>query len=553
MHYLLPTLLLLAGISDQPYLAWHSETIKDAALPATVGQKLSPNDLARLVDAPPTLPYSDLTCGVRLDDGTQWVGSKQGLMYRTAQMNRWRVFHSRRWLPSDQVVDLAVDGSGAVWAQTAAGMAKISRRETTLDKKIAQIDDDLQRSHIRLGMVGSIELMDANKPTASWWQPSSDNDGLWTALYVAAEAFRFGTTGDPQAKKNAWESMKALIFLEEVTGIPGFAARSVYPIDVPFKPAERHGGEWHVSQDGKWWWKGDTSSDEIDGHYFAYAIYYDIAATEEERAQIRGVVARMTDHIIDHGYYYVGPSGEPTTWGVWAPERMNHDLKWIDERGLNSLEILSHLKVAEHITGDEKYARAAKELIEKHAYATNTIDQKLLWPPQAVNHSDDELAFVAYYPLVWYERDPKLREIYMASLTRSWQIERPEGSPFFNFIYAAGLQAGHVEDPAKRPEKAYVEPADYDRDACIEWFREVPSDLYEWTVINSDRKDLGEILTNRFKQKRSRFVLPIAERRLIRWNGDPFELDGGAEGRARDDGTFILLPFWMGRYHRFLD
>jgi hypothetical protein len=39
---------------------------------------------------------------------------------------------------------------------------------------------------------------------------------------------------------------------------------------------------------------------------------------------------------------------------------------------------------------------------------------------------------------------------------------------------------------------------------------------------------------------------------LMRWNGDPYELDGGNGGRVRDDGTFILLPYWMGRYHRFL-
>ena len=141
----------------------------------------------------------------------------------------------------------------------------------------------------------------------------------------------------------------------------------------------------------------------------AYALYYDIVADEPMAKQIRGLVARITDHIIDHGYYYVGPSGRPTTWGVWAPERLNHDLKWFGDRGLNSLEILSHLKVAEYITGDAKYSRAAKELIEKHAYAMNTIDQKMLWPQDAVNHSDDELAFLAYYPLLWYERGPKLR------------------------------------------------------------------------------------------------------------------------------------------------
>ena len=116
---------------------------------------------------------------------------------------------------------------------------------------------------------------------------------------------------------------------------------------------------------------------------------------------------------------------------------MNHDPKWIIERGLNSLEMLSHLKVAEHITGEARYREAISELIRRHSYHINTIRQKVLWPPEELNHSDDELAFLAYYPLLLYERDKKLREIYLSGLERSWQIERPERSPFFNFIYAA--------------------------------------------------------------------------------------------------------------------
>jgi hypothetical protein len=39
----------------------------------------------------------------------------------------------------------------------------------------------------------------------------------------------------------------------------------------------------------------------------------------------------------------------------------------------------------------------------------------------------------------------------------------------------------------------------------------------------------------------------------MKWNGNPYALDGGSDGRERDDGAFILLPYWMGRYHRFID
>jgi hypothetical protein len=458
------------------------------------------------------------------------------------------VFNSRRWLPDDRVQDLAITADGTVYVQTPAGIGRLRQVQKTLEQKMTEIHGELRCRHVRDGLVGQIVLKTPGRPDAGWMQPSDDNDGLWTSLYVAAEAFRFGSTGDPQAQKNAWESLQALMFLERVTGIPGFAARSLVATTQP-KPSH---GEWHKSADGRWWWKGDTSSDELDGHYFAYAVYFDVAATEEQKAQIRAVVARITDHILDHGYYYVGPSGKPTTWGVWAPEKLNQELRWASARGLNSLEILSHLKVAEHLTGQRRYANAARKLIEQHAYAINTVFQKITWPNQ-LNHSDDELAFLAYYPLLLYERDPKLRAILLASLYRSWRIVQAERSQFFNLIFAACRQASTWTDPFRRPDQAIIAPTSYDQKECLEWFRDVPQDMIAWTVRNSDREDLGERGTNRFGHPISGRHLNVAERRLLRWNGDPYELDGGSAGRVRDDGTFVLLPYWLGRYHRFLE
>lgn len=541
-------LVICLVVPESPVAMWVAETIQDKPLPRSEGKRLSAAELIALQRGHPLPPYPTLTIGVQLPDGALWVGGPRGVMRKDPREGRWRVFNSRRWLPNDLVRDIAVTVDGAVYVETPAGVGRLRLEKKTLEQKMTEIHAELRRHHLRAGLVGRIVLNVPGQVSAGWTQHDDDNDGLWTSLYVAAEAFRYGATGDPQAKKNAWEALQALMALEKVTGIPGFVARSIVGTDQP-KPDH---GEWHKSADGKWWWKGDTSSDEVDGHYFAYAVYYDLAAAEEEKAQIRAVVGRITDHIIDHGYYYIGPSGQPTTWGVWAPEKLNHDLRRVGDRGLNSLEILSHLKVAEHITGNPRYTNAARELIEKHAYAINTVHQKIVWPGN-VNHSDDELAFLAYYPLLIYERDPKLRAVYLASLERSWRIERAERSPFFNLIYAAGRQASAWTDPSKRPDQAALDPLSYDQQECLEWFRDVPRDLIDWTVQNSDRQDLGELATNRFRRKTSRFVLNVAERRQMRWNGDPYELDGGADGRVRDDGTFILLPYWLGRYHHFLE
>ena len=546
VQLLLP-LILLFGDVDTQFQTMVPEHQPAGTLPAGVGQNLTQTDLAAIRTGTPPPPFKEVHAGVKLPGGTLWIGSEHGLFTRKPNETRWRLFASRRWLLNDNVTDVRVDKDGVVYALTPAGVTRLVPKALTLEQKIDEIQTVLRKHHVREGLITSIVVNKPGDLQSGYVQPDNDNDGLWTSMYVASEAFRFGVTGDAGAKANAWQSLKALMFLEHITGISGFCARSVLPSSAP-KPT---GGEWYKSADGKWWWKGDTSSDEVVGHYFAYAIYFDIVADAEQKEAIRKVVSRITEHIIDHGYYYVGPTGKPTTWGVWAPEKLNRDFRRIGDRGLNSLEILDFLKVAHHITGTARYEQAARELIDKHGYAANTILEKTIWPP-IVNHSDDELGFLSYYPLLWYEQDPELRRFYLASIERAWRIEKPEISPLFDFIYASSLQASTWKQPEKRPTEAIVPPSRYDHDECVKWFKEVPGDLFEWTVQNGKREDLPDHKTSRHRQATSSIVLPIAERPLMRWNGDPYELDGGNGGRVRDDGTFILLPYWMGRYHRFL-
>ena len=55
----------------------------------------------------------------------------------------------------------------------------------------------------------------------------SDNDGLWTGCYVAAESLRYAVTGEQEALEKARRGLNAMLLLTRVTGIPGFTARAV--------------------------------------------------------------------------------------------------------------------------------------------------------------------------------------------------------------------------------------------------------------------------------------------------------------------------------------
>jgi len=442
------------------------------------------------------------------------------------RLGRWRLYAGKRWLPSDEVNCLDVDAEGRLWVGTAGGVSAIERREMTLERKAALFLERLRARHVRQGYVSSC-ILQTPGDVNSFIHEASDNDGLWTALYVAAESFRYAVTKAPDAKLNAKQSVDALIRLQEVTPIPGFPARAFV---LRGEKVVKSNGEWHPTPDGSGEWKGDTSSDELDGHFFAFSIYYDLVAEGEEKHRIARAAAAIADHLLEHGLLLVDVDGERTTWGVFSPEMLNGP--WEAQRGLNSLEILSHLKAVYHMTGDKRYQAAYLDLVRNHHYALNTVKQKITTPGE-VNHSDDELAFLAYYPLLLYETDPDLVALYRLSLERSWQIERPEACPLYNVIYAALTgYSGDVEE-------------------TIKTLQEIPMDLVTWTMKNSHRSDVTlDEEAGRFGEVQSLKPLSPAERAVMKWNGNPYRLDGGNDGREEDDGTFFLLPYWMGRYYK---
>lgn len=442
--------------------------------------------------------------------------------------DRWHYLAGPRWLPSDDARALLQDGDTLLIA-TGNGLGRVSFVDQTLEAKEPGFEQRIRDRHLRLkGFVTTSRLETAGDLTSNCPVPS-DNDGLWTALYLAAQSYRYAVTGNEEALAWANQAFDAIEWLEAVTTVDGFPTKAIVSKD------EDTGSDavpWYPSADGKWLWKGDCSSDEIDGHMYGYAIFYDLAADESHKARIVSLVDRIMDHIIGNGYLLIGKDGERTRWGVWAPEYLNGP--WRAQRGLNSLEILSHLKTAHHITGEDRYDACYRDLIDNHGYAENARHVKLRLPGH-VNHSDDELAFISYYPLLKYETDPGLREIYLESLEDSWTAERPERNPWWNYIYGAITQKA------------------CDADLAAETLRQIPTDLVDWPIRNSHRLDVTiDTERGRKGELQSVGVLPYDELPASKWNLNPYNLDADSTGHREDDGTYYLLPYWMGRHYGFL-
>jgi len=494
--------------------------------------RLATSGLDRFLSYKP-LPWNEITVCAPANPLGLWIGTTKGAVRLISPGKPYEYFAGKRWLPADHVTGIGFEeGGNVVWLETKEGFSRIEYKSMTLEDKAGYFEDRVRRRHVRHGLTADSRLLEPGDLNSNRLM-STDNDGLWTAMYLAAECFRYRVTREPAAAKHAAQALKALMRLEQITGIPGFPARSIIQIGVDDQPTD---GEWHATSDEKWRWKGDTSSDEIVGHYYGYAIYHDLVANEEQKAQIAAIVDRITNHILDNGYHLVDVDGKPTRWGWWAPEEIWKDP---DETGLRALHLLSHLKVAIHITQSqenrEKFEASYTDLINNHRYDRLTLNQKINYPGH-INHSDDELAFLSYYPLLLYETDSRLKQIYSTSLARSWSVEQPERSPLWNFIYAAGT--GDEE---------------FRLDEAIVTLQQIPMDLVKWTVVNSHRLDVPvNPGSDRFRRLQSLVVLPYDELPVMKWNGNPYRLDGGNGGKSEDDGAFFLLPYWMGRFHGYI-
>jgi hypothetical protein len=534
------------------------------------------------IDPARGLPVLGITSLAAAPDGSMWVGTTRGAIRIAGDVIEYR--QGRRWLPGDHVSAVTVDAEGTAWFDTDRGRGGIATRAATLAGKAAAYEAAIDRHHRRtpFGYVVEAHLKTPGD-LATAFTTDNDNDGLWTGMYGAAQSFAYAATRSEVSRARARRAFEALRFLVDVTpGGPhappdGFPARSILPTsgpdpnvqDSPERDRRRQlerdsawkviAPRWPRSADGQWYWKSDTSSDELDGHYFFYALYHDLVARDaEEKAEVAAVVRRITDHLLAHDYTLVDHDGTATRWGVFSPSALNLTPRWIDERGLNSLSMLTYLRVAHHVTGDARYDAAARDLVTRHGYAMNLLYPKVTLGVGGGNQSDDEMAFMNYYHLLKYERDPVVKAAAARSLHGYWQLERPERNPFFNLVAAVSLD-GTTFTTAFGTE-AFTLPAEAWRDDTVDTLRRFPVDLVDHGLANSHRLDLVPIDAHVRPdgeaplglRRLDRKVLPVDERTVFHWNLDPYVLDHKGTGMRLADGSSYLLPYYMALYHKVI-
>jgi hypothetical protein len=498
------------------------------------------------------IPSAKINVIERSPDGTMWVGTDVGVV-RYYPDGSHSLRFTKRWLTDDRVQSITFDHDGNAWIGTANGVSAIKRRMMTLAGKEREFYNQLMKRHIREPWTCGILRLDVPGDTATWRHSDDDNDGEYTGGYLAMESFRYAVTKDSDALVKAERAFEFLRFLQEVTGTEGFFARSIVPVswtrvndpnriytdrqkaeelvrDPRDKPVEER---WRRSKDGKWLWKGDTSSDEMDGHMMSYFFFYELAANDEYKAIIRNHVRKIMDYLIKSGYNLIDIDGTHTRWSVWSPEMLNRDPDWASERSLNSLELLAYLKFTVYITGDDKYEKEYRRLIEKEGYLENAAGLNSKNPAWQI-YFDRTMEGYLFPVLLKCEKDPELNKFYR-NLADEWMAMQTSGENLINnFTYA--YATGRIVNTSQ----------------SIEFLKDTPLDLVDWIVDHTLREDVRLVRKPILEELQVEKLPPASERSTVRWDKNPWAAVQGNESQVREP-VFWLWPYWMARYLKVIE
>ena len=151
------------------------------------------NDKWKLFTGKEGLPFKHFTSIANAPNGEVWFGTKKGAIRADGEKFYYRF--SRRWLPDDHVNDILVEKDGTVWLATNRGVSRISFQSMSLEEKAERFTEQVELRHNRMGFIAQNRLKD--RFDANSWEPAiSDNDGMYTAMYGASQAFRYAVTGN---------------------------------------------------------------------------------------------------------------------------------------------------------------------------------------------------------------------------------------------------------------------------------------------------------------------------------------------------------------------
>jgi len=476
----------------------------------------------------------------------------------------------------------------------------------SLHDKMVYFEDIARRLHIHpeLKWIASVYLPTSppvDEKTATWqdveaWH-SGENDGLFSGLYMAAEAFRWAATNDA----GALETIKLLLEGEknrmDITGVDGIFTRQMIPpgidgIACPADPAEyipdveKDDNQWvRVEQSGcvatynagawvesahcgleafaGWCWLDNVSKDEYAGHMFALGVIVKLVDDPEVQSTAKDLLSRVGNHLVDTRMQFTDWDGRVTEHGrLWA-------MALDDFPGFNAAMALAFIKMTAAATGEQKLHDWYHDCLLQAGGQLDCIQQALETPRPYTEHlsnagmyvgegscvsnwNNHSMHLTSLHNLIWYELDPDLRTAYQDSLETD--VFNPPDTPralithhnsWYDFIYAAHK---HLGPESSGPAYDVVEDA-----VCM--LRQFPASKQPVDLVCPPETCVLSDCTNRFGNPITENARQVHERCVSgflwwSWPYSPNDCTGDPQKILTP--TDYLLAYWMGRYYGFI-
>jgi len=208
---------------------------------------------------------------------------------------------------------------------------------------------------------------------------TGENDGLWTGLYIASQAFRYAATEDPEALDNLELMMDGMGIGMEITGVDGVFTREyitpgITGMSCPSDPneyipdIEKDDNRWVkvdtdgtiLIYDGYSWertthvapmkyagycWLDNVSQDEYAGHMLALGSIYYLVDDPDIKAAAADLLEKIGLHLLLNGMAFRDWDGRLVEHGRLWPLALD------DFPGFNAVLGLSFIKMAATASG----------------------------------------------------------------------------------------------------------------------------------------------------------------------------------------------------------
>ncbi|MFO0723660.1 MAG: hypothetical protein U1E65_07770 [Myxococcota bacterium] len=423
---------------------------------------------------------------------------------------------------------------------------------------------------------------------------SGENDGLWSALYLTSQAYRYGATRDPAALQMIKLLLAGEVKRMRISGVPGIFTRQLIPPNVPGLSCptdlhvyavdpEKDDNMWvRIGDDGcaevydpalqamkktdhcglmdfaGWCWLDNVSKDEYAGHMLALAALLQLVDDSEVQATVKDLLGQVGRHLVEHQLVLIDWDGRPTEHGHFSPAAFD------DYPAFNAAMGLAYLETAAVATQDPAIlAFRDKCLLQKDGGmpclgldAPESFLVQLTTPnaaglyvgPEACgsNYNNISMHMLSLLTLLLVEPDPGIRAIAQGHLRKeAFLADQPRAlskqhNPMFDFIYAALKELGPGSDgPALDAVKDGVCQLRQFRPTNEEVDIRLEPDQVPYCKNRFD-EDVGEHPRQAYQRCSATFA----------WWSDPYDLDTcTANARSIGPPAGYLLPYWMGRYY----